>query len=49
MRNVAEASSGPAWSSDGTTLAFTSRERNGSALHTFDVARNTARRCTGLR
>ncbi len=43
VRNVAEASSGPAWSSDGTTLAFTSRERNGSALHTFDVARNTAR------
>jgi Tol biopolymer transport system component len=43
VRNVADATSGPAWSSDGAALAFVSPERNGSALRTFDVARNSAR------
>ncbi len=42
VRNVAEATSGPAWSSDSTSLAFVSPERAGHALRTFDVARNSA-------
>ncbi len=43
VRNVAEATSRPAWSGDGALLAFVAPDRNGSALRIFDVARNSAR------
>lgn len=43
VRNVAEATSGPAWSGDGKLLTFVGPDKTGSALRTFDVAHNSAR------
>lgn len=43
VRNVAEATSGPAWSGDGKLLTFVGPDKTGSALRTFDVAHNSAK------